>query len=101
MSFFNELLSAVFVNPKKKYSNIQQSFSTEEFRRLFRSIHMANLTMNEKETVEDAIIARKGNDGKISLRQIYETLHHLRNEGKISKIDEQKLLEVFKNSFNN
>ena len=84
-----------FSSPADKYSNIQHNFTTEKIKHLFNELRMSNLHENEEDIVEAALIARKGNDGKISLRQIYNTLHQLKQEKKISKIDEHKLMEVF------
>lgn len=84
-----------FSSPADKYSNIEHNFTTEQIKRIFNALRMTNLNENEEDIVEAALIARKGNDGKISLRQIYNTLHHLKQENKISKIDEYKLMEIF------
>ena len=84
-----------FSSPADKYSNIEHSFTTDQIKKVFNSLRVVNLTNNEEDIVEEALIARKGNDGKISLRQIYETVHHLKRENKISKIDEHKLMDLF------
>ena len=84
-----------FSSPGDKYSNIEHNFTTDQMKRLFDHLRLSSLHENEEDVVEAALIARKGNDGKISLRQIFETLHHLKNTNKISKIDEHALMDVF------
>lgn len=84
-----------FSSPADKYSNIEHNFTTDQIKRLFNTLRLSNLHKNEEDIVEEALITRKGNDGKISLRQIYETLHHLKNTNKISKIDEHALMDLF------
>ena len=88
-----------FSSPGDKYSNIEHNFTTDQIKRLFNNLRMSNLHENEEDIVEEALVTRKGNDGKISLRQIYETLHHLKNTNKISKIDEQKLMSLFQEEY--
>lgn len=88
-----------FSSPADKYSKIEHPFPDERIKRIFDHLRMANLTSGEEDIVEEAIKARKGHDGKISLRQIYETIHHLKNENKISKIDEHGLMDLFVEHF--
>lgn len=88
-----------FSSPGDKYSKIEHPFSEMEIKRIFDHLRMISLNNNEEDIVEEAIITRKGHDGKISLRQIYETLHHLKNENKISKIDEHGLMDLFVERF--
>ena len=88
-----------FSSPAEKYSQIEHHFPTEKFKHIFNALRMTNLNNNEEDIVEAALIARKGNDGKISLRQIYNTLHQLKQENKISKIDEHKLMDIFVEHF--
>ena len=88
-----------FSSPEDKYSSREHNFTTEQIKRIFNALRLEHLHENEEDIVEAALIERKGNDGKISLRQIYNVFHHLKQEGKISKIDEHKLMEIFVEHF--
>lgn len=88
-----------FSSPGDKYSKIEHPLTTEHIKKIFNHLRMTNLSQGEEDIAEEAIISRKGHDGKISLRQIYETLHHLKNDNKISKIDEHALMDLFVEEF--
>ncbi|PIT88444.1 MAG: hypothetical protein COU29_01520 [Candidatus Magasanikbacteria bacterium CG10_big_fil_rev_8_21_14_0_10_36_32] len=95
MSFF----SVFFGGSAGKYSNQEKIINEQEIHRLFNSIHLPNVSENEENTVEKAVLLARHSDGKISLRKIFETLRYLEKSKKISKNDRIKLMKVFENYF--
>ncbi|MBI5222482.1 MAG: hypothetical protein HY980_03225 [Candidatus Magasanikbacteria bacterium] len=84
-----------------KYSQVEHSLTEIEIKKLVSRIHINTLKQEEEGLVEEAIIARRHGDGKISLQQIYEVLTQLKNQHKISLQDREGLMRVFGGHFNN
>lgn len=82
----------------KKYSQEQKSLGSDELQKIIRNglAHVQNISDDDRAIVERTLLATKGTDGKISLEQIYEALHHLRNQHTISPADERTFMELFK-----
>lgn len=94
MGFFSSFFSTT------KYSPTEHPLSEIEIKKLVSTILVNTLKQGEESLVEEAIIARRHGDGKISLRQIYEVLTQLKNQHKISVYDRDGLMKVFSNQFN-
>lgn len=94
------LFDSLFSSPKTKYSNIEKYLSEIEIKKLVSRIRIKSLDQKEESLVEQAIIKRRKSDGKISLRQIYEVLTNLMNQGKLSsRNDRDGLMRVFSEWF--
>ena len=93
------LFSAFFGGNAGKYSNQEKIITEQEIHRLFNSIQLPNISENEENAAERAVLAARHVDGKISLRKIFETLKWLQNTKKITKNDRIRLMKVFENYF--
>lgn len=94
MSFFSSLFGSTI-----KYSQTEHPFSEFDIKKIVSPYNVRTLKQSEAGLVEQAIIARRRGDGKISLQQIYETLMQLKNQNKISKQDRDGLMEDFEEFF--
>lgn len=95
MSIFGSLFGSSMQYPK-----IEHPFSEIEIKKLVSPYNVRTLKQSEAGLVEQAIIARRRGDGKISLQQIYETLTQLKNQHKISLQDRDGLMKDFEQYFN-
>ncbi len=77
-----------------KYSQVQHPVPDLDVKRLISQSSVRTLSQNEVSLVEDDILAKKRN-GKLSLQRIYEALHSLVNEHKISKNDQSGVMNLF------
>ena len=84
-----------------KYSTKEHYLSSQEIKRLVSTTSVRSLDGAEENIVEGLVIARRGNDGKISLSQIDEVLKKLKNQSRISKYDRIALMQIFKSYFEN
>lgn len=84
-----------FSNPADKYSQSEKSLTTADIKRLVSRTSIKTLDQSEEGLVESELIARKGLDGRISMRQIYQVLISLEQRHKISTFDRKKLLKIF------
>ena len=82
-----------------KYDTKECYFSKEEIKRLVSSYKIKSLDSEEESLVEDLVITRRGNDGKISLYQIDEVLKKMMDQNKISKYDRSALMQSFERFF--
>jgi len=82
-----------------RYSQHEHPLTELEVRRLVSEVRVETLKDNEERAVEDGILARRRGDGKISLRQICETLRQLELRRAISIYDRKKLMKVFEEHF--
>ncbi|KKW42240.1 MAG: hypothetical protein UY92_C0009G0044 [Candidatus Magasanikbacteria bacterium GW2011_GWA2_56_11] len=64
-------------------------------RQLVSGTLIGTLESSEEKAVEEAILARRFGDGKISLRQIDEVLRRLQDQNRISPNDRRSLMRVF------
>lgn len=94
MGFFS-----FFFGSSSRLSAVERPLSEIEIKRLVSSARVRSLSQNEMLAVEQAVIARRRGDGKISLRQIDEVLRSLQNQGRISKVDRKGVLRVFADYF--
>jgi len=83
-----------------KYPIHEHPLSELEIKKLVSPYHVDTLKQTEASLVEQAVIARRRGDGKISLQQIYETVTQLKNQGKISKQDRDGLMKDFQAYYN-
>jgi hypothetical protein len=82
-----------------KYPTAEHYLTEEHIKKIVSEVAVQTLKSNEEALVEQAIVARRRGDGKISLQQIYETLKSLVNQKKISKYDRDALMKRFVNHF--
>ena len=82
-----------------KYPTVEHPLSELEIKKLVSPYHVDTLSQAESGLVEQAIVARRRGDGKISLQQIYETLTQMKNQNKISRQDRDGLLSDFEKYF--
>lgn len=94
MSIFGSLFGSTI-----RYSQTEHPFSEFEIKKLVSPYNVSTLKQSEAGLVEQAIVARRRGDGKISLQQIYETLTQLKNQLKISRQDRDGLLSDFEKYF--
>lgn len=85
----------LFSSPRNTYSQQERSLTTKEILEIVSRRTVGTLTQHEEALVEQALVAKKGRDGKISLRQIYDALDHLENKNQISTNDKKKLVALF------
>jgi hypothetical protein len=88
-----------FSSSSDKYSNKEKRFSEYDIKKLVSSVRIKTLDQNEEKLVEETILKKRGNDGKISLRQIDQSLRELETRKKISKFDKKALMQIFINYF--
>jgi len=82
-----------------KYSKTEHQLSAQKIKELVSRYKVQSLDSTEEVLAEEIIIARRRGDGKISLFQIYEVLTKLKNQNKISQVDRDGLMRVFKEYF--
>lgn len=95
MGFFSSFFGGI------QYSQKEHYLTEIEIKKLVSRVHINTLKQDEESLVEEAIIARRHGDGKISLQQIYEVLTQLKNQHKISVQDRKGLMRVFAAHFGN
>lgn len=95
------LLKFLFSNNSSSYSDVEHYLSSLEIKKMISNLHAKSLTDLEEQMVEDTIMARRGGDGKISMRQIDKALRELKQKNKISEIDRKALTNLFINYFSN
>ncbi len=88
-----------FFGTSVQYSKTERPFSEFDIKKLVLPYNVRTLDQSEAGLVEQAIVARRHGDGKISLQQIYETLTQLKNQNKISKQDRDGLMKDFEEYF--
>ncbi len=82
-----------------KYSQEEHPLTEFEVRKYVTYLHVPTFEHHPEQAkmVQDAILARRNGDGKISLQQIYETLTHMKDTNQISKYDRDGVMKVLKN----
>ena len=93
------LLSMVFGGGSSKYSQEEQELSREKIKEIVSTTKINSLSEKEESLVEVEIEKRRRGDGKISMRQIFESLTSLVNANLISKYDRDGIMKAFKNYF--
>jgi len=96
MSFLSDLFGTLFGG--SDYSGAEYSLSHEDVRRLVSQTRINSLSQDEVVVVEEAILSHR-RDGKISLNRMNEVLGKLVHARKISEIDRQAVMKVFKKYF--
>lgn len=77
----------------------QQSLSLQEIRSVVSRSQAPTVTAQEQKDIQEAIDkARRGN-GKISMKQIEDALNKLRQKGKISIHDQNRVVTLFERHF--
>jgi hypothetical protein len=77
------------------YSTKERYLTEEQIRKAVSEVAIPTLQGAEERLVEEAVIARRGGDGKISLQQIYRILRDFELKNKISKYDRKNLMNRF------
>lgn len=90
-----------FFSASGKYPQNEKPLTEKEIKLLVSRIKIKSLQPEEESLVEQSLLARRGSDGKISLRQIHEVLTKLKNQNKISHYDREGLMEVFEEHLKN
>ena len=95
------LLKFLFSGSASNYSDVEHYLTSIEIKKMLPEAHIKSLGQGELHVVEDTILARRGSDDKISLRQIDKVLHELKHSNKISEVDRKALMNLFVNYFSN
>ena len=80
--------------PSIKYSQVKQPVPELDIKRMVSQINVNTLNQDEAIVAEQAILSKR-QAGKISLQHIYEALHSLFNKHKISKNDQDGIMNLF------
>ncbi len=82
-----------------KYSQEEHPLTDFEVHKYITYLHAPTLEHHpeREKMVQDAILARRHADGKISLQQIYELLTHMKDTNQITKYDRDGIIKVLKN----
>lgn len=89
-----------FGSPADKYSQDEHPLSEHDLNLLITHERIEVLDHAQADRIRAAILARRHNDGKISLRQIYELLEHMFYSHQISKFDRDGVMRVMVDFFN-
>lgn len=81
--------------PTIKYSQDRHQVSTEQIKRLMLHTHLVDISQANKDTVTEAVLAKRDSEDKTSLQHIYEVLTRLKNENRITKIDRDLFMKIF------
>jgi len=86
-----------FFNPVT-YPTIEHPLIEEEVKRLITYLHIPSLKDQEarEKMIQQSILERRHNDGKISLQQIYELLTKMKDENIINKYNRDETMVVLK-----
>lgn len=78
------------------YSQDEHPLTELEVRKHINTVHITSFHGNDKQErlVQDAILARRHSDGKISLEQIYDLLTAMKNKNEISKYDRDEVMRA-------
>ncbi|OGH77782.1 MAG: hypothetical protein A2469_00880 [Candidatus Magasanikbacteria bacterium RIFOXYC2_FULL_40_16] len=89
-----------FSSPSDKYSQELKHLPVEDFKRIFRGLKTKSLSQDEEDLAHRELEKHITNDGKISMRNVYNTIHSLKNKKMISLNDEEDLMGAFEDYFN-
>lgn len=81
--------------PAIKYPRDKHPVTAEQIKHQMWHTHLASINQGNKDTVAEAVLARRDSADKISLQHIYETLTRLKNENRITKIDRDSFMKIF------
>ena len=81
------------------YSQTEHQITEEHIKEIVSTVHVNTLQQAEVLLVRAEILRRRGNDGQISLCQIYDVLNHLKDQNKISKYDRDGVMRRFEEYF--
>ena len=88
----------LFGSPSDKYPPDLHPVSEYDIKQLVTEEHAHTLNQAQVEQVRSAITSSR-QDGRISLRKIYELLEHMVLRYEISKFDRDAVLSLFQNYF--
>lgn len=75
------------------YSAEERQISEATIKQIVSSVRVRSLDSKEEKLVEEALIKRRGRDGRLSMRQAYEALISLEGSRKISQYDREGILK--------
>lgn len=87
-----------FFGPSIKYSQHEHPLPTIDLKHMLSAVHIrsgSTVSDADRDLAFEAIEARRGGDGKISLQQIYEVLNHFKQQHQITKNDFSSLMNAF------
>lgn len=84
----------------KTYSQVQKPLSKEVILRLISRTRINTLDSHEETEVEQALLAARKGDGKISLYEIEKLLHTMARDNRISENDRLALMRACVQYFN-
>ncbi len=85
--------------PAIKYPQDRHQITTEQVKHLMWHTHLTSISQENKDTVAEAVLAKRDGEDKTSLQHIYEVLTRLKNENRITKIDRDSFMHVFQEFF--
>jgi uncharacterized protein (UPF0297 family) len=79
-----------------KYSQEEHPLTELEVRKHINTVYIPAFHGSEKQErlVQDAILARRHSDGKISLEQVYDLLTVMKNRNEITKYDRDDVMRA-------
>jgi hypothetical protein len=95
MGFF----STLFGSASSVYDQHERAITKEQIQQLVSRYKTRSLDAAEEQLIEETLIKRRKNDGKISLRQIDEVLRKLEGQYKISEYDRKGIIDIFQKYF--
>jgi hypothetical protein len=81
--------------PTIKYPQDKHQITTEQVKHLMWHVHLTSISQANKDTVAEAVLAKRDGEDKTSLQHIYEVLTRLKNENRSTKIDRDLFMKIF------
>lgn len=88
-----------FSSPADKYSQVQHEITELDIKKMISHERIRSLDHTQVALIEETLLAARGGDGKLSMRQAYEALHQLFNQQKISKLDQKSVIAALDEYF--
>ncbi len=88
-----------FSSPADKYSQTRHTITELDIKKMISHEHIRSLDSAQVSLVEETLLAARGSDGKLSMRQAYEAIHALRKKFTISELDEKGVLQALGDFF--
>ena len=84
--------------PTIKYSQTRHPLPALDLKRLLSRVHIkpgSSVSDADRDLAYEAVEAKRGSDGKISLQQIYSVLLKFKQQNQITKYDLATLMQAF------
>ena len=88
-----------FFRASSKYSDQEFYIPKNKIKALVSKGKVSSLDSENEKEVEEVIVGARDNAGKISLRRIDDELKRLVNKHKISEVDREGVMGIFKTLF--